>query len=297
MRIVEVAVVGAGPAGCAAAVQCARLGLVPELYDISGCAGGLVANAFLVENYPGPEAPLPGAEMARRLAGHLARFGLRVVKGDVKIVAGSNESTRLAFADQEIEARALILAPGTRPRPLGVAGEPELAGRLLFYEALPLLAAIRARGDVLVVGGGEAALDYALSLGRAGLRPRVLVRGGAPRANARLLGMAREAALSIETGVSVVSLRRDGDGVALAVEAAAGHREITADAVLAAVGRVSALPYLFPGASGNGMDEMTLWPGVFAAGDARLGRVGQVGCAVGDGLLAASAAFEHLRGA
>ena len=78
MRIADLLVVGAGPAGVAAAAQAARLGLEVRIIDRAGRAGGLVANGFLVENYPGLEAPVPGAELARRLGEHLARYGLAV---------------------------------------------------------------------------------------------------------------------------------------------------------------------------------------------------------------------------
>jgi thioredoxin reductase len=79
---VDVAVVGAGPAGCAAAVQCRRFGLRVVLFDAHGEAGGLIANAFRVENHPGI-SPCAGTSVARSLQDHLARWEIPVERGTV----------------------------------------------------------------------------------------------------------------------------------------------------------------------------------------------------------------------
>ncbi|MCK4305944.1 MAG: FAD-dependent oxidoreductase, partial [Candidatus Eisenbacteria sp.] len=81
MRTERIAIIGAGPAGCAAAVQCKRLGISPLLVDRTGNAGGSIANAHLIENYPGLD-PLPGPEFAQRLAAHLARHGIPILRGE-----------------------------------------------------------------------------------------------------------------------------------------------------------------------------------------------------------------------
>ena len=78
----DVVIVGAGPAGCAAAVQCRRLGQHPLLLDRTGRPGGLVAHAHSVENYPGLP-PTAGPRMVQLLAEHLERFDLRVEQREV----------------------------------------------------------------------------------------------------------------------------------------------------------------------------------------------------------------------
>lgn len=262
--------IGAGPAGCSAAVQCARLGVAPLLLDSTGVAGGLIANGFVVENYPGLESPVTGQEFAGRIAKHVARFGVGVEKATVKEITGSGGGWVVHTDREEIEAACVIAAPGTVPRDAGIEGEDRLRGRRLFHEVRALLAAIPSPGKVTIIGGGEAAFDYALSCASTGANVRILVRGSAPRARGRLAAMvADDPRVEVRTGVFVASVD-----------------EIDADAVLVAVGRRS-LPFV---------ERLTDGPGLFICGDARTGSLGQAGIAVGDGLAAAAKAVAMMEG-
>lgn len=281
MRREAIVVVGAGPAGCAAAVQCARLGFAPLVIDRTGVAGGLIENGFLVENYPGLESPVPGAIFAGRLREHLSRFGLRVERREVIGIspADSGPTWILETDGSGIEAGCVIAAAGTVPREAGVAGERDLAGDRIFYEVRDLLRRFPSPRRVAVVGGGEAAFDYALSCSAAGARVEILVRGDHPRARGRLPGMVKEApGVSVRCGFATAALKRRGDGVA----AIGGGEsdEVAADAILIAVGRRPA----------DIVERLTPRPGLFICGDARTGSLGQAGIAVGDGLEAAAAA-------
>ncbi len=294
MRRVALAVIGAGPAGCAAAVQAARLGVRPWLLDREGRAGGLIENARHVENYPGLEAPVSGTVFARRLGEHLHRFGLEVEQGELTALgagpggkAGPSAPAtvfRLTGSFGEVEARAVILAVGTGPRHLGVPGEAALAGRTLFYEVKHLLPKPPER--VLVVGAGEAAFDYALSLAGAGARVKVLMRSDRPAARGRLVEQVGEDRRILLTRVAEVqAVVSEGEGVAVTVRSPSGPKVLKGGALLVAVGRTSAAEGLAGGAAGGGF---------FVVGDARRGALGQAGMAVGDGLEAAARAVEHL---
>jgi thioredoxin reductase (NADPH) len=284
LRREGIVVVGAGPAGCAAAVQCARLGARPLVVDRRGRGGGLVENGFRIENYPGLE-PLPGPAFAELLRGHLDRFGLAVERVSVLGVEQDGADLLLRTDGGTIGARAVILAPGTLPLPLGVDGEAALDGSLVFCEVRDLLAAVPRPKRVVVVGGGEAACDYALTLARAGARVTIAVRGDALRARGRLTDLvAAEPGVALATSTTVLAIGDAGGRVRLAVRSRGGSGELEADAALVAVGRRSAAPKLVP--------PLTAHRGLFIAGDARLGSLGQVGCAVGDGLLAAAEAVR-----
>jgi len=188
MRAERIVIVGAGPGGSAAAVQCARLGVTPLLLDQSGEAGGLVANAWSMENYPGLE-PLDGAAYVRRLRAHLERFDLKVEKLELQAIREAGGGIVLETDSGAIETKVAILAVGTLPRSLDLPG-----GEHLIYEVRPLLD--RKPERVAVIGGGEMAFDYALSLARAGARVELLVRGTAPRARGRLAGFIARTALT-----------------------------------------------------------------------------------------------------
>jgi thioredoxin reductase (NADPH) len=284
----DVAIVGAGPAGCAAAVQCARLGADVFLMDATGRAGGLVRNGFLVENYPGTGGPIPGEELAARLERHVERFGVEVIRGRALRVSREGGGWSIRTDGGDVPARCVIVATGTEPLRLDADGAAGLAGDRLFYEVRDLLAAFSAPGEVAVIGGGEAAFDCSLSLAAAGAAVTILVRGDRPRAAGALAAAVdRAAAVEVRTGARVVAMARAPSGVVVSVEGAGGGSRLEAGCVLAAVGRLASLP------AGDG-GTLTEGPGLFICGDARRGALGQVGIAVGDGLAAAAAAVAAL---
>jgi thioredoxin reductase (NADPH) len=268
-----VVVVGAGPAGCAAAIQLARLRIPLRLLDASGRAGGLVRNAFLVENYPGLSAPCPGERLARRLAADLRRLPIAVDPATVRSIAQGAKGFVLATNRGLLEASAVVLATGTRPRRLGVPGEADLWGDRVRPEIAG--AAIERGMSVVVIGAGEAAFDYATSAAARGAQVTVLMRGEGPKARGRVLERALGTGQVMPVArVAVEALTLAEDQVELTVRGGPGR--LCADLVLVAVGREPSLPERL----GNAGEAQ----GLFVIGDARLGGLGQVGIAVGDGL-------------
>lgn len=286
----QAVIVGAGPAGVAAAVQCSRLGVRPLLLDRTGQAGGLVENAFLVENYPGLERPLDGRALTRRLRADLDRFELGVERAEVLRLESRAGGLSLRSDRGELSCRTVIVAVGTVPRELGISGERELAGDRLFYEVRELLQRRPEAERVLIFGGGEAACDYALTLAARGIQARMLVRASRLRAGGRLAAaVAASPLIQVSTNARCESFAA-GPRVRVSLgEGATGSEDEEADAVLVAVGRRSALPSLLEEKADAGGAGVSHLPGLFLAGDARRGSLGQVGIAVGDGL---SAAFE-----
>lgn len=275
-------------------MQLARLGVRPLLLDRSGQAGGLIENAFRVENYPGPEEPPTGAVFTRRLREWLARFEVPVERAEVCSLERGEEGYVARCEGGALEARAVVLAPGTTPVKLGIAGEAELQGSGVFYEVRQLLPRSPAR--VVVIGAGEAAFDYSLSLARAGARVEVCIRGEEPAVRGHLAELVgREGAISVRRRTQPLELERTRGGVLLRAVSSEGQVELSADAVLVAVGRRSEAPKLLAGLGLSSEGELRLQPKLFVVGDARLGTLGQVGMAVGDGLRAAQAVEESLR--
>lgn len=302
----RIVIVGAGPAGCAAAVQCRRLGITPLLLDRTGEAGGLIENAFNMENYPGLEAPITGPDFMGRLQADLADFDLEVTRGTVKRIEPTPGELRVHTAHTTISADAVIVAVGTVPLPLGIDGEGDLAGGPLFYEVKNLLPL--SPSSVIVAGGGEAAFDYALSLARAGAEVHLSVKNARPSAGERLeQQVADTPGIKVSTRSRVKTCIPQGRGILATLEDKRGVHDLEADALLVAVGRRSAAfellePRELAGRAqarararareGESERGLTYKPGLFIAGDARLGTLGQVGIAVGDGLLAAMKAVK-----
>jgi len=297
VRREQVIIVGAGPAGTAAAVQCHRLGFTPLLLDRAGLAGGLAENAYSIENYPGLPRPLSGPEFAESLRAHLERFGLPVDRAEVATIMRNGEGFSVKHDGGELHARAVILASGTEPDRADLAGENELSGEFVFYEVRCLFRRHPEPRDVIIVGGGEAACDYALTLAAAGTKVHLVVRSDSLKARGRLACAVQNASairVSYETRCELVTASplftvrlRDG--------ATGRILEQRPDALLVAIGRHSTAPRLLESLGVPIADYVTgLVPGLFVAGDARIGSLGQIGMAVGDGICAAAAAVAFL---
>lgn len=293
MRELELIIIGAGPAGATAAIQCVRLGLSPVVLDRAGRAGGLVENAQRLENYPGL-APAPsGRTFARRLRQGLCRFDVEVRRETVTSISRSRSGYRLSGSFGALGARCVIAAVGTRPRHVAIRGAAALGG-LVFHEVRELL--VRGPSRVGIIGAGEAALDSALSLAALGVEVRIFCRGARPAASGVLLDRVTQSErITLETHSRVSAVRPFGSRAALEVKERCGVVTCVVDALLIAAGRVSTLPDLVATFRVAPSAPLEHRPGLFIAGDARLGGLGQTGIAVGDGLLAAAAAERFLK--
>lgn len=293
MRSEGIVIIGAGPAGCAAAVQCARLGVMPRLIDQTGRPGGLIANAWSVENYPGIE-PVDGRNLTVLLKEFLNRFDIMIEREVVEGVCVDGEQYLVETTGGGILARSVIVAAGTRPILLDVPGAGELREKKLWYEITDLLDLEPQPGHIAVIGGGEAALDYSLSLAGAGGRVTLLVRGSAFRACRRLIELAETMqTITPLFGVEVVRLESTERGVSVRYSESGEEASLECDGVVAALGREAATSDLLKDCPVEGRNSIyTDHRGLFITGDARLGSLGQVGIAVGDGLEAAMAAVS-----
>jgi thioredoxin reductase (NADPH) len=265
------------------------------LIDRTGEAGGLLPNAFWVENYPGLE-PMTGSAMSARITDHLARFDLSVTRGEVTALTAGPEGFLIRSDLGEIHTRCLVLAVGTHPRRLEIPGVAEIEGRGLFYEVRQLLAQLPSPQRALVIGGGEAALDSALSLAAAGAEVTLVARGPRLRAQGRLLErVARDQRIRVELETTPRQVRTALPGVALEASRNGAVTTERASVILTAIGRRSAARELLRGLGAPYQGTLAGGePGLFVVGDARSGTLGQAGMAVGDGLAAAMAAAARL---
>lgn len=154
-------VVGAGPGGLAAAIQLRRYKLGVRIYE-SNRAGGLLWNANRVENYPGFPGGLAGPALVRIFLEQARRAGVEITAGEVTSLTWQDDLFRANTTEGEIWARAVVVASGTRPIQLmGFTISAALEAHV-SYEVADLLEMSGKR--VLIVGGGDAAFDYGLTL-------------------------------------------------------------------------------------------------------------------------------------
>jgi len=158
----DVVIIGAGPAGLTAAIQLKRFGFEPLVVERRRI-GGLALNANLVENYPGFPDGISGQGLVGLFSQQVARLGISVLADEAKQLVMNERSLSIVTNSRMLEARSVIVATGTVRKRLDIPGEAGLRERRIFYEPtdLPQLG----RSDrVVVVGGGDAAFDYALRI-------------------------------------------------------------------------------------------------------------------------------------
>lgn len=323
----DLAIVGAGPAGLAAAVYAASDGLRTVVIEET-VPGGQASHTSRIENFFGFPEGIGGAQLARLAGRQAEQFGaelvlFRPVTGSLARADGSFE---IDLGPHRVGARVAIVAPGMLWRELEVEGVEQLLGRGVYYGAGRSEAG-QCRGDeVVVIGAGNSAGQAVLHLADAGARVRMVVRGddvGRSMSAYLVERIAAEDGIEVQLRSEVVALEagadrlaavtvRDGNGETETVPATAlficiGGTPRTAWAPERGValdrrGFVLTGPDLLAGGrrpDGWPLDRdplavETSVPGMFAAGDVRSGSTKRVAGAVGDGAMAVALAHRRL---
>ena len=300
--IIDIAIIGGGPAGLAAALYGAR-GRASTVVFESQLPGGQIITTDWIENYPGMPEGLNGSRIAELMHAHAEKFGAQFrTFAAVEKIADERGGFLITADGEESLARTVILATGARPLTLGIPGEAEFTGRGVSWCATCDGALYRGK-VVAVVGGGDAALEEAVFLTKFAERVHLVHRRDEFRA-ARCIQERVHANDRIELHLSRVPVEIRGEGgkvSALVLRPAAGGSEeaIPVAGVFEFVGVRPASELL------DGLAELadggwvkvdssmaTSYPGLFAAGDVTDTPLKQVVTAAGQG---ATAAFEALR--
>ncbi len=318
----DLVVVGAGPAGLAAAVYGASEGLTTTLLD-RDAPGGQAGTSSRIENYLGFPRGLSGADLARRALAQARRFGAEVVApAEVCRLDRQDPFRTVHLRDGSVlTAGAVILATGVDYRRLSAAGAEQLTGAGVYYGASPADAAVCTGLDVVVVGGANSAGQAALHLAGEAASVTMLVRSDRleARMSAYLVERIRaQPNIRVRLGASVESLTGDGHLERAVVRSVDGTSEDLACAALFAfigaephtewlAGKVERDDRGFV-VTGPDTVERGRWglerdpflletslPGVFAAGDVRSGSTKRVAAAVGEGSTAVQLVHAYLQ--
>jgi thioredoxin reductase (NADPH) len=297
----QLIIVGGGPAGLSAGLYATRAGLNALLIE-KGILGGQIANAELVENYPGFPEGISGFELGRLMAAQAVKFGLETLNAEVLGVQVSGQDKMVNTSAGDYVAQALILASGSDYIKLDVPGG-ELLGRGVSYCATCDGPLFRDR-VVALVGGGDAAITEALFLSKFAARVSVIHRRGQLRAVKALQKRAfadNKIEFVWDTIVESIVGNDRVRGLKLRNVKTGEASSLEVDGVFVAVGLrpntgyVGGLLSLTPEGFIPVNDSMeTELPGVFAAGDIRYNSVRQVVTAAADGAVAAISAERYL---
>jgi thioredoxin reductase (NADPH) len=313
----DLVVLGAGPAGLAAAVYGGSEGLRTLVVE-SWAPGGQAGTSTRIENYLGFPTGVGGRELTTKATLQARRFDavLSSYHRATELADGPEGLVRIDLDDgQHVLARSLVMATGARWRELHAEGMDRFRGAGVYHAAMPTDAERARDKDVIVIGGGNSAGQAAAALARRARSVRVIVRGKALKSTmSRYLvdRVERSPRIEVLTETEVVALHgsavvesvtlRSGDGSRRDVDAAAVYVMIGADpctevsdGMLATDDAGQCATHIaWPLVDREPALLETVRPGVFAAGDVRAGASNRVAGAVGDGALVVRFAHELL---
>ena len=300
----DVVIVGSGPAGYTAAIYAARAQLNPVILAGSVTAGGALMNTTEVENYPGFVEGIMGPELMTQMQEQAERFGADIRYEDVTALELEGDVKRITTSDDVYEARTVIISTGSEYRHLGIDGEERLSGHGVSYCATCDGFFFKDQ-DIVVVGGGDSAMEEATFLTRFARSVTVVHRRDELRASAVMAKRAQEdPKISFAWNSRVVEL--DGEdsltGVTLEDTVTGDRRRLEATGLFVAIGQVPRSELV---ANVLELDEAgyikveapsqrTRIPGVFACGDVADPTYQQAITAAGSGCRAALDAEHYL---
>jgi thioredoxin reductase (NADPH) len=304
----DLVIIGGGPAGLAAAIYAAREGIDAIVVDASAL-GGQAGISDRIDNYPGFPEGIGGAELAERFVAQARRYGVELLSAvSVTSVAvdcdGGGDLVTTLATGQELTSHAVIVATGSTYRRLDVPGEDDLIGAGVHFCATCDGPFYKGADELVVIGGGNSALEEGLHLSEFAGKVRVLSRSGLSASTVLQERVKSDPQFQIHTGLDIVELEGERGRFAAVVARDRQTGETQRFPAAAA--------FVFIGLTPNGAflgDAVerdaggflvtsptmeTSVPGVFAAGDVRAGSTKQLGSAVGDGIAALLMVRRHL---
>lgn len=296
--------IGAGPTALAASVYTTREDIDTLLFE-KAVIGGLAAVTDWVDNYPGFPEGLAGLDLAENLRLQAERFGAKFELGEVSSLKKDGAYITLQTTSGEFSAKAVLIATGSDYKKLGIPGEDDYYGRGVHFCATCDGAFYRDK-HLVVVGGGNSAVQEALFLTKFATKIDLLVRGEALRASEVLQHeLTKNKSITVHFNTTTDEVVGNGKNVekVIGTNVKSGKKvDFPTDGVFIFIGLKPNTGFLKD--SGIELDETgfvitndkleTAVDGIFAAGDVRSGATMQIASAVGEGATAALRIREHI---
>lgn len=300
-KIVDLVIIGAGPAALSAAVYTTREDIETVLYE-KAVVGGLAAVTDWVDNYPGFSKGISGLDLAEELRKQAERFGANIQYGEVTKISDQGKYRTLNTTDGEVRARAVLIATGTDYKKIGVPGEEEYYARGVHYCATCDGAFYRDK-KLVVVGGGNSAVQEALFLTKFASHIDLLVRSTIKASDVLIAELEKNDKITVHIGTKTDEIVGKDNKIEKVIGTKDGKKiEFACDGVFVFVGLKPNTQFLRD--SQIELDEIgfvksksglqTSMNGVFVAGDVRQGSTMQIASAVGEGATAALHIREFL---
>jgi len=284
MKEHKIAILGAGPAGLSAALQLKRQGQQPLLLE-GKRPGGLLLNANLVENYPGFPDGISGPDLVKTFLTQVDRWGVEITHRKVRSLDFKEDHFTIQTEQDVFQSEIVIVATGTEPKIFRDALIPEEAAGLVYYEVFPIQ---QVKGKtILIIGAGDAALDYALNLAEA--NQVMILNRSRKRKGLELLWERVQKVTSIRYyDRHIVRSIQHTDSQSMKIRAVVEGVEQTfnCDYLIPAIGRTPALDFLSPSLKDE-VKSLSDMGRLFFVGDVKNREFRQTAIAVGDGLKAA----------
>ena len=297
-KIWDVLMVGAGPASLSAAIYTTREDLSTVLYE-KGVIGGLAATTDWVDNYPGFAKGVSGLELAEQLEQQAVRFGAKIEFGEVLDIKDSGKYKTVSTTDGDIKAKAVLISTGSDYNKLGIPGEAEFYGKGVHYCATCDGAFYRDK-KLVVVGGGNSAVQEAIFLTKFATHIDLLVRGDKFRASDVLIKeLDKFPQIKVHMNTTTDKIVGGDDGKVnkvIGTDKKSGKKvEFDTNGVFVFIGLLPNTGFLKN--TGIEFDKIGLIKtdenletnisGVFCAGDVRSGATMQIASAIGEGATSA----------
>ncbi len=321
----DMVVVGAGPAGLAAAVYGASEGLRTVVIE-PVAPGGQAGSSSRIENYLGFPSGVTGADLGRRAHTQATRFGAEFVTQRATGLRIEGQYRFVQLADgREVSSHVVLLAPGVQYRKLGIPDADRLTGRGIYYGAAPVEAVACKDEEVFVVGGANSAGQAALHFAKFARKVTMLVRGeglSATMSKYLIDEIERTSNIVVEPGTQVLEAMGEERLETLKLSGPQGEYQAPASSVFVFIGAAPGTKWLpasilrddkgfllagpdlriegkLPESWREAREPYLLEssvPGVFVAGDVRHGSVKRVASAVGEGSIAVQFVHQYLAG-
>lgn len=291
MKTKDVVIIGAGPAGIATAIQLKRYGIEAVLLERREI-GGLLKDAYLVENYPGFPKGIPGSELVALLKQQLEACGATVCSEEVRELDYEDNVFTVKTAQQERECDIVVIASGTKPRVLTGLDISQKAEKRVVYEVTQLEQT--AHKKIAIIGAGDAAFDYALNLSEKN-DVTILNRGTTTKCLPVLEKRVFEKQnIDYKAATQIKCITSHDQGLVLTCSNASSQWDMSVSYLLVAIGREPRLDFVTSSVKKK-LVRLQMRKKLYMVGDVKNDRYRQTSIAVGDGIKCAMEIYHNMK--